>query len=137
MTDKKYYAEHAEEERARARDRYWRNAETRREYGRRYYAENKDEVRARRKLRAEQEWAGNLKRRYGITEEQYMDLLDAQDCACAICGLVSEDKKLVVDHDHATGRVRSLLCSNCNTALGLFRDDPNLLVNAAMYLVVG
>lgn len=61
--------------------------------------------------------------------------------SCAICGYTEEVKssrgrlrRLVIDHDHETGMVRDLLCSRCNSALGLFRDDPRVLIAAAQYV---
>ena len=60
-----------------------------------------------------------LVRRYGITVEEYDALFDAQQGKCALCGGDSNGRgRLAVDHDHATGRVRGLLCFTCNTALG-------------------
>jgi Recombination endonuclease VII len=55
----------------------------------------------------------------------------AQDYKCAICG---EEKRLVVDHDHATGDIRALLCDDCNKGLGSFKDNPDNLLKAAYYL---
>lgn len=62
--------------------------------------------------------------------------------SCAICGYIEEVKssrgrlrRLVIDHDHATGIVRDLLCSRCNAALGLFRDDAEVLLAAVQYLL--
>lgn len=78
----------------------------------------------------------NLKR-YGITLEQYQKLLDKQQSRCAIC-LTDDPKgrgdKLHVDHCHTTGSIRGLLCGKCNTGLGLFNDNINILRNAIKYL---
>ena len=79
------------------------------------------------------------KERYGITYDQYKEMLKNQDHKCAICGvdeLDSRDEKLCVDHDHDTGKVRMLLCHNCNCGLGHFKDNPSLLEQAAAYLKV-
>ncbi|MBV9285432.1 MAG: endonuclease VII domain-containing protein, partial [Acidimicrobiia bacterium] len=66
----------------------------------------------------------HLKRKYGLTEQQYQAMLVAQDGLCAIC---QERPAVHVDHDHATGRVRALLCFNCNGALGHMLDNPGWL----------
>ena len=77
-------------------------------------------------------WKRNLKIRYGITEDNYKELLKKQVGKCAIC-----DKKeaiLNIDHNHKTGRVRGLLCGSCNRALGLMKDNAEFLVKAIDYL---
>lgn len=78
----------------------------------------------------------NLKRRYGITPEEYAAMLAKQKGVCCVCRYApsSVDKALVVDHSHKTKRVRGLLCHWCNTGLGLFKDSPKLLRLAALYL---
>lgn len=73
----------------------------------------------------------HLSRRYGITAAEADYLLSKQDGVCAICQVAPA---VHVDHDHATGAVRALLCFNCNGGLGQFRDDP-LLLHAAAYYV--
>lgn len=77
---------------------------------------------------------GHLKSLYGLTLEEYDALLASQDGACAICKKKPTTKMLAVDHDHNTNRVRGLLCSNCNQALGQFGDDPSLIQKAINYL---
>lgn len=74
-------------------------------------------------------------RAYGITVEDYNTMLEAQDYGCYICGGVDENRALSIDHNHRTGKVRGLLCSNHNRALGLLGDDPELLIAAHRYLV--
>ncbi len=80
------------------------------------------------------------KRVYGLTIEKYLDMAEKQNFVCAICGkenFAMGEKHtglLVVDHNHATGEVRGLLCHNCNRALGLMQDTPELLRKAASYL---
>lgn len=79
----------------------------------------------------------HLKRAYGLTLEQYQEMFDKQNGECAICGVSHEKahhKQLMVDHCHKTGKVRQLLCDLCNTALGKFKDSPELLEKAAEYL---
>lgn len=71
------------------------------------------------------------RRSYGITTEDVRLLVVAQDGACAVCGVAGQ---LHVDHCHATGRVRGMLCGRCNRAIGLLRDDSKLCLAAAEYL---
>jgi hypothetical protein len=65
-----------------------------------------------------------------ISDELLADI-KATTTECVICGA---DEPLVVDHNHATGKVRGMLCNHCNRGLGHFRDDPELLGFAAEYL---
>jgi hypothetical protein len=71
---------------------------------------------------------------HGLTLEQFQALLTKQNGVCAICGSDNEGKRLAVDHDHATEKVRGLLCSPCNFMLGSARDQSSVLRNAANYL---
>lgn len=75
-----------------------------------------------------------LKYRYGMTEEEWDQMLEVQQGLCAICGKDPGDR-LCVDHDHKTGKVRGLLCRGCNAALGKFYDDPDVVMRAASYLL--
>jgi hypothetical protein len=75
-----------------------------------------------------------LKRTYGLTVEQYEAMLDAQGGVCFICRETPGDLPLHVDHDHASGGLRKLLCIRCNNALGLFQESPQLFQAAADYL---
>ena len=78
-----------------------------------------------------------LKKRFGLPMGSYDRMLAEQGNCCAICGATEpggRTKRFHVDHCHATGRVRSLLCENCNNGLGRFRDKPHLLRAAADYL---
>jgi hypothetical protein len=80
----------------------------------------------------------SLKKLYNLTIEQYDALLAAQNGQCAICRRDTpgngRHKFFHVDHDHTTGAVRQLLCHGCNTGLGAFKDNPDLLRAAAAYL---
>ncbi len=71
-------------------------------------------------------------KKYGLSAEQYAELVAGQNGRCLICGDAPEE--LVVDHCHKSGYVRALLCGTCNTGLGMFRDSPDLLQAAARYL---
>lgn len=82
-----------------------------------------------------------LARNYGVTLDWYEKEYKKQAGLCAICneeGFLMDPTrhktKLVVDHCHATGKVRGLLCHNCNRALGLFKDKKESLLSAASYL---
>ena len=68
--------------------------------------------------------------KYGITENQYETLLKSQRGLCAICGEPPRTKRLHVDHDHATGQVRELLCTPCNTLAGLLESRRRPAVEA-------
>lgn len=78
-------------------------------------------------------------RKHGITEHMYEEIYNSQDGACAIC---HSTEKLVIDHDHTccpgnygcAKCIRGLLCFKCNTALGGFSDDINILKEAVKYL---
>jgi len=75
---------------------------------------------------------------YGLSPEQFRALLDRQSGLCAICRETSRDslgRGLQVDHDHETARIRGLLCHACNTAIGLFQEDPARLRSALRYLL--
>jgi len=73
---------------------------------------------------------------YGITLQDYNNMFMEQEGSCWICGIsqLELDKPLSVDHDHTTGKVRGLLCNNHNVALGLFKDNIELLEKAIKYL---
>ena len=79
------------------------------------------------------EW--ELKRKYGLSLDEYDTLVTAQDNKCCICGdsMVPGSmcaKRRCVDHNHTTGEVRGLLCATCNIGLGKFMDSPDLLHKA-------
>jgi hypothetical protein len=71
------------------------------------------------------------RRRYGLTKAEVDKLRAAQGNVCGICGDPDPEH---LDHDHATGMIRTLLCQRCNHGLGLFRDDPYLLHVAGLYV---
>lgn len=76
----------------------------------------------------------SLKHYYGITLEEYEDLLRQQGGVCAICQEASSRVSFDVDHCHNSLQIRGLLCPNCNKALGLLKDDPHILQRAISYL---
>lgn len=98
-----------------------------RENERRYRNRNRVAVKAR-------ETRYHLRRRYGMTEEAYRALVVAQAGRCAACrDTPAPDARLEVDHDHADGRVRGLLCGPCNRALGHLRDSPLRIAGLLAY----
>lgn len=95
-----------------------------------YYEENRDAILERTRW-----WA--IKKKYNITKEEYEALFAKQRGRCAICRVRATDAPkgfLCVDHNHKTGKVRGLLCWNCNVAIGHLRDNAKLLRKAIDYL---
>lgn len=85
---------------------------------------------------AHPEWSRrkHLKRKYGITIEQYDEMFRSQGGVCAVCERPQQRRRLNVDHNHITGAVRGLLCDHCNIGLGKLKDNPGLLLAALNYL---
>ena len=116
------------------------NREKMRAHSKRDYRKHKEARRASRrawsKANLGRNVAKNLRLKYGISTEEWEQLYREQNGLCAICGGVpgGSAKKLHVDHDHATGRVRGLLCHACNIAIGLMRDDSERLRKATEYV---
>lgn len=80
-----------------------------------------------------------LQRRYGITQQDYETMILKQNYQCAICGTKNPGGKhnngyFSVDHCHTTGKVRKLLCHNCNTAMGLLGDNVSIIESMIKYL---
>lgn len=75
--------------------------------------------------------------KYGLDHDAYMALGESQDWKCLICAvnLEPEGWGTNIDHCHETGKVRGLLCSSCNSGIGSLKDDPDLLLAAAAYLM--
>lgn len=76
----------------------------------------------------------NLRNLYGISLADYEDMVAAQDGKCAICDKEPEKRVLEVDHCHQTGRIRGLLCRNCNLAIGKLYDSAEVMERALAYL---
>ena len=77
-----------------------------------------------------------LKRAYGISYQEYLHMLDAQEGQCAICGTTDTGKRkaFAVDHCHTCGEVRGLLCAPCNTAIGSLKEDLEIMQRAMDYV---
>lgn len=77
----------------------------------------------------------NLRLKYGLTLKQFADMVKKQNGLCLICKKPQIDKKkLCVDHDHKTGKIRGLLCDHCNKGLGHVREDIKILEAMVKYL---
>lgn len=75
------------------------------------------------------------KSKYNLNEEEYNNLFLKQGNSCAICGKpFNEERKGFVDHSHETGKVRGILCSKCNTLIGMANEETNILENAIKYI---
>jgi hypothetical protein len=74
----------------------------------------------------------SIKKRYGLSLDDYEAMFEAQEGKCKICK--TESLVLAIDHCHSTGKIRGLLCDRCNHGLGHFKDDINLLIKAIEYL---
>lgn len=85
-----------------------------------WYADHQDQIRAIHR-----------RSKYGLTPEKHQQMYDSQGGLCAICRVGWATH---VDHDHSTGKVRGLLCRQCNAGLGQFSDQPSLLASAMEYL---
>lgn len=91
----------------------------------------------RKKLDPEKFYGIKFKSKFGIDFEIYKLMLEDQNCACAICKSVdpgNSNQYFCLDHCHKTGRVRGLLCYDCNVAIGFFKDNVEALATAIEYL---
>jgi hypothetical protein len=117
-----------------AYSRAWRaaNREKYNTYMREYHAERKVDPNYKRRKNTAGTWT-RRKTKYGVTHDFYNQMLANQAGICLICR-VWYGEALRVDHDHKTKEVRGLLCTNCNSGLGLFQEDTTRLRNAVVYL---
>lgn len=126
---------------AAKRERVARDPQANRDRVRAWQAANRERVNAanrERRTRPEAKRAqrdGYLRRKYGISIEQYDEMFRTQSGVCGICGREPHPTiSLHVDHDHVTGEIRGLTCFRCNQALGAFGEDSTYLRAAADYL---
>jgi len=82
----------------------------------------------------EKKWAYTIKKKYGLSSEGYYKILDEQNGVCAICFREPKKRRLHVDHNHSTGKIRGLLCFRCNYGLSWLSGDPVKFRRAADYL---
>ena len=135
-----------------------RDLEQKKEYQRKYYLKNKERLLSYRSdyytrnkevfLTRAKDWTKNnkhsrranvIKSVYKISLEEYDLLFKKQEGCCQCCKTHQSDltKTLHIDHDHKTGKIRGLLCSTCNSALGFVKDDITTLQNMIKYLENG
>lgn len=124
--DSEYFEKNREKTLQRNREYKAKDPKKWSEYGKAYYISNKEEMRSKNK-------EARMKAKYGVTHSDVKHILIEQDNKCAIC---NDDiaHRHVIDHNHATGEVRGLLCFNCNASLGGFKDSPDVLQSAVSYL---
>lgn len=131
--------ESLERRRAARREWYRKNRDRALASNREWKKNNPDKIKAASRRRHEKHRDRlNGKRRfdkYGVTQEQYDEMVERQNGVCAICSSPPKAAKaLSVDHDHNTGSVRGLLCDPCNLGLGLLGDSLQSLQAAVEYL---
>lgn len=103
-----------------------------------YYKNNREKVLGRKRGRTKKYYRKHdIKRKYGLTVQQYEALVEACNGKCAVCKGDDKGRTLAVDHCHRTKRVRGLLCRKCNIAIGCMDDDPSRLLLAAAYVESG
>lgn len=157
--ERRYVAAHPEAVAARHAAYHAANREKRAAYNKTYREKNKEILQQKQKAVRDvnrekfaarnkawrvanpgKERHGKLSKAYNISIADYVAMLEAQGGACAICRQPETDtyrgkvRDLAVDHDHATGRVRALLCAACNKGLGFFKDNEARVRLAADYL---
>jgi hypothetical protein len=132
---KKYAEDPGYHERKHASQRAYRQSHKKEILERRRRRRATDPAYRERELARERKWRRKnaFETVYGISLEQYEAMVARQGGLCAICKC-KPDKTLCVDHCHATGRVRALLCSSCNSMLGFAQDDPRRLEAGGGYL---
>jgi hypothetical protein len=117
---------------------YEQNKDKIKERKREYYERNKDKKKEYEKQNKKRKKENYFLRKYNLTLEQYQQMLQDQHNKCCICGIEFDDSRMrtrpCVDHCHKTKKVRSILCSNCNSAIGLLREDTFILKRTIKYL---
>lgn len=97
-----------------------------------------EKIRARDRLRPREQLKNKrLNQFYGITLDEYNKMREEQNFSCPICGKHEDNcgkHKLVVDHCHTTGKVRQLLCAQCNAGIGHLKESESILTSAIAYL---
>lgn len=110
------------------KERYHKNIEKSRKRSREEYTNSK--------TRRDYKYFYNIKTKYNASKSWYLFTLTKQGHKCAICETTQKEhnKRLAVDHSHNSGKLRGLLCANCNTAIGLLKEDEEIFMKALSYL---
>lgn len=107
----------------------------RRDWGKKNRERETENARKWRKANSRRHLGNVLKLKFGLSVEAYEKMFKGQNGCCAICKEMNLDgRRLAVDHNHHTGKIRGLLCNRCNRGLGLMRDSIEILHQAADYL---
>ena len=111
------------------------------EYQKQYRKDNLEKVRG-----YEKQWRQNnpkhkkifdLRKKYNLSYEGWLQMWEVQDGKCAICGnSFTKPSDAQVDHDHRTGKIRGLLCHKCNSGMGYFNDNPQIIIKVIKYLKI-
>lgn len=107
----------------------------RREYAKEYFHKNRSRIvlkRSTHNLDLIRKHAGHVRRKYGISQTEYNDLVAKYHNCCAICSRPAGKRRLHVDHDHASGKVRGILCLRCNFMMYAL-DNPDWFEKATKY----
>lgn len=136
------YLLNSDKKKETSRERYKKNREIILTQCSVYYESNREEILERKKKytkrNKEKKRIYRLEKKFNITETELQNILDSQRGCCEICGdsLLYPDsvRSYAVDHNHETGEVRGLLCGNCNTALGLIKEDKRIAYSLIKYI---
>lgn len=144
--NKEYRARDPEKTKRKRREQYLKHWDTVKQYRddnkekiKQWFLDHPEHV---REYRSKYNWLYRMKMEYGLSPQEYDEMLMKQGGVCAICGKEEIEPynstvrigRLCVDHNHETGELRGLLCMRCNRGIGLFRDDANILKRASEYL---
>lgn len=131
---REYHAKNKAKKNAYAREYYAKNPEKMKEQRRNYHLNNQDSIKAYRennkdstRVRDKARWRKLQIEKYGLNPAEFPDIL-----ACEVCA--ETEGRIAFDHNHETGIYRGLLCTRCNVALGMSKDNPELLEKMAKYL---
>ena len=121
-------------------DMNWKSSEYSRNKSKAWRLANPDSVAEYRAKNRRKSYLQESFRKYGVTAEQFHQMLANQNDSCATCktpfNWINREKKPHIDHCHTTLKVRGLLCKKCNSALGMVNDNRDILINLAEYLKV-